>query len=240
MRKASSLFLVLAIFFFPQISAALVKAPSIDAASIFELTNEARGENGRPPLLWDARLSEIAEEKLDDMFEREYFAHKDPDGKTAGARALADGYQFTLLGENLAMGWYESPDALVDAWMGSSGHRKNILLTGFTSIGVAFGLRQFKGEETMIAIQIFAHPLVVGPEPSSELARAIVVRQTYAKKLGELMNAYIEEAGGGSNRSVRILTNQVSAVMAIFLRELDDKIRAYDAQVKEYEHCGRA
>ncbi|HXK39749.1 MAG TPA: CAP domain-containing protein [Candidatus Paceibacterota bacterium] len=237
--KRSFFLAILILFFFSPASTAQAQSVAIEPEEIFKLTNEARRGNAKKLLVWDAKLARIAEEKLDDMFERGYFAHKDPDGKTAGARAKAARYQYSLLGENLALGWYEDTEMLVDAWMESSGHRKNILFDNFTAIGVAVGTRQFDGEATMIAIQLFARPSSACKAPSSELAQAIVIRKTYAERLNGLMNAYVKEAGGASNRSVRVLTNQMTAVMSLLLREVDDTVRAYNRQVEDYELCRR-
>jgi uncharacterized protein YkwD len=46
------------------------------------------------------------------------------------------GYRYRMAGENLAVG-YRSSSAVVDGWMGSPGHRANILKSGFEEIGLA-------------------------------------------------------------------------------------------------------
>jgi hypothetical protein len=221
----------------PLNSFAAVETPQINASSLFSLTNAARQENGKSSFVWDDRLASIAEKKLNDMFTRGYFDHQDPDGNTAGARAIAAGYDYTLFGENLAMGWFDNDHALIDAWMKSAGHRKNILFNDFTSIGIAVDERSFDGEQTLIAIQLFARPTKICPRPSSDLAAAIVLRQTYRDKLETIMDAYRAEKGIVSSRRFQVLTNQVSAVMTVFLRELNEKIDAYNAQIDAYETC---
>jgi uncharacterized protein YkwD len=51
-------------------------------------------------------------------------------------RADYAGYEYQMLGENIAYG-YTSPAAVVQAWMESPGHRANILNANFTEIGIA-------------------------------------------------------------------------------------------------------
>jgi hypothetical protein len=46
-------------------------------------------------------------------------------------------YEYLRVGENIAAG-YETPEAVVAAWMNSSGHRANILSTGFREIGIGY------------------------------------------------------------------------------------------------------
>ena len=54
----------------------------------------------------------------------------------SGDRIARAGGGFSRWGENVAAG-YGSASSVIDAWMGSSGHRANILNPGFTHVGVA-------------------------------------------------------------------------------------------------------
>jgi uncharacterized protein YkwD len=47
------------------------------------------------------------------------------------------GISYRCAGENIAMG-YQTPDAVVEAWIDSEGHRENILNENFTQIGVGY------------------------------------------------------------------------------------------------------
>ena len=49
----------------------------------------------------------------------------------------AFGLAYRTAGENIAMG-YPTPEAVVDGWMNSEGHRANILNPSFTVIGVGY------------------------------------------------------------------------------------------------------
>jgi uncharacterized protein YkwD len=47
------------------------------------------------------------------------------------------GMSYRTAGENIAMG-QSTPQAVVNAWMNSEGHRANILSTSYTQIGVGY------------------------------------------------------------------------------------------------------
>jgi uncharacterized protein YkwD len=64
-------------------------------------------------------------------------SHTGSDGSNAGTRIARAGFAATTWGENVAAG-YTSAGGVVGGWMGSSGHRANILNPAFTHIGVAF------------------------------------------------------------------------------------------------------
>ena len=111
-------------------------------AEVFRLTNEARVTNGLPALGAEPKLREIAEGHSTDMLTNDYFAHEDQTGCSSLCRVTNAGYPWQAVGENIyMMSGYELPaDAtakmIVDGWMNSPGHRKNILGESFTVSGV--------------------------------------------------------------------------------------------------------
>jgi uncharacterized protein YkwD len=92
------------------------------------------------------------------MFENQYFAHESPTGEKVSDLAKKFGYDFLLIGENLAMGNFSSDEDLVLAWMESPGHRENILNEKYQEIGVAVKKGIFEGKEVWIAVQHFGLP----------------------------------------------------------------------------------
>ncbi|WP_326593311.1 CAP domain-containing protein [Streptomyces sp. NBC_01294] len=62
-------------------------------------------------------------------------SHTGPDGSTMTSRVEAAGYAWSRLGENIARGQSDA-DAVMKAWMNSSGHRANILNCAFREIGI--------------------------------------------------------------------------------------------------------
>lgn len=112
---------------------------SSDQAAAYEsavvaLTNDQRAAHGCPALRDDPRLRAAAIAHSVDMRVRAYFAHNTPDGVTPWARIQARGYSDPSA-ENIAMG-QPTPQAVVDAWMNSAGHRANILNCSSKAIGV--------------------------------------------------------------------------------------------------------
>ena len=85
----------------------------------------------------DDRLQLTAEGHSQDMAINDYFSHNTPDGTTPWDRIRAQGYFYSMAGENIAAG-YASPESVVQAWMNSDGHRANILNCGFKDIGVGY------------------------------------------------------------------------------------------------------
>ena len=104
------------------------------------LLNAERRRHGLKPLRQNAALRRAARRHAVDMLERDYFAHESPEGGQPNQRILRAGYRAPhLTGENLAKGEREAgaPSSIVDGWMHSPGHRRNILLPRFAEIGVA-------------------------------------------------------------------------------------------------------
>jgi uncharacterized protein YkwD len=118
----------------------LAQASAIEKRA-FELTNETRVRNGLPALAWDAELCRMAREHSERMAREKFFSHATPSGQRLKDRARAVGIsRFRVLAENIAFNQgFEDPGAFaVQRWMVSSGHRANILNTGFegSAVGV--------------------------------------------------------------------------------------------------------
>jgi uncharacterized YkwD family protein len=116
------------------------QAPSGTALSAFELrvvdlTNEERRKNGLQILQPDTALSNVAQEKSNDMQAKNYFSHTSPTYGSPFDMMRDFGVTYRSAGENIAMG-QRSAEEVVNAWMNSEGHRKNILSPNFTHIGV--------------------------------------------------------------------------------------------------------
>lgn len=151
-------------------------APSsyLTKAGIVKWTNTQRENYNLPPLSENTNLNKAANEKMQDMFKNQYFAHISPSGSMgAGELAEGAGYQFIIIGENLAMGNFANDEEVVQAWMDSPGHRANILNSKYQDIGVAAGNGTFEGKNTWIAVQIFGLPLASCPKPDEELLAEI-------------------------------------------------------------------
>ncbi|WP_223809142.1 CAP domain-containing protein [Nocardiopsis listeri] len=104
------------------------------ATEVVNLVNSERSANGCEPVHVDDRLTAAAQEHSDDMAARDYMAHENPDGVGPGERASRHGYD-SWGAENVAKG-QQSAEQVMDAWMNSEGHRRNILNCDLQAIGV--------------------------------------------------------------------------------------------------------
>ena len=104
---------------------------------VVRLVNEIRAQNGLKPLTYDWQLARVARYKSQDMKNNRYFAHTSPVYGTPAQMIKSFGISYRSMGENIARG-QKTPQAVVDGWMNSSGHRANILSRSFTHIGVGY------------------------------------------------------------------------------------------------------
>jgi uncharacterized YkwD family protein len=104
-------------------------------SKVIDLTNEQRRKNGLPNLQPDTALSNVAQEKSNDMQAKNYFSHTSPTYGSPFDMMRDFGVSYNTAGENIAMG-QRSAEEVVNAWMNSEGHRKNILSPNYTHIGV--------------------------------------------------------------------------------------------------------
>ena len=114
-----------------------VTRPNADAAAearMLELLNAERTSRGLKALQPDDTIREVARRHSTDMFDRGYFAHLNPEGKTPFERMREGGVRFRAAGENLALA--PTVDVAHNGLMNSPGHRENILNTAFGRVGI--------------------------------------------------------------------------------------------------------
>ncbi len=111
------------------------------------LINKQRARRGLRKLRINARLSAAAERHTTDMVKRGYFGHTSRSGSDVVDRLKRTGYmrgaRAWTVGENLAWGSGKrsTPREIVAAWMGSPGHRANILQRRFREIGIGVAFK---------------------------------------------------------------------------------------------------
>jgi uncharacterized protein YkwD len=109
------------------------------ATEVVRLTNLERAKAGCAALRVEPKLRTAAQLHSQDMADRGYFSHTSPDGRGPGDRAAAQGYR-AWSGENIAVG-FPTPAEVVTGWLGSAGHRANILNCRSASTGVGYDAR---------------------------------------------------------------------------------------------------
>ncbi|MDF2636890.1 MAG: uncharacterized protein K0R78_3764 [Pelosinus sp.] len=105
-----------------------------DEQQALALLNQDRTKNGLSTLKSNSQLTTLARNYAKDMIDRNYFSHYNPEGKSPFDRMTAAGISYKTAGENLAIN--TSVATAETAFMNSSGHRANILNSGYTDVGV--------------------------------------------------------------------------------------------------------
>lgn len=105
------------------------------AKEIFDLVNAEREAAGISPLIWSDKIAECADVRAEEICTK--FAHERPDG--TNCRSMSD----LIIGENIIRGPHMSAQEMVESWMESEGHRKNILNPRYTLIGIGTRCTQY-------------------------------------------------------------------------------------------------
>jgi len=233
------------------------RAARLDIKEIIKWTNYYRSQNGVTGLTENATLDKVAEEKAQDMFLRQYFAHVSLSGEGAADLVKNAGYAYKSVGENLALGDFQNEKDLVDAWMNSEGHRKNILNSGFKEIGVSALLNVYEKSTTWISVQEFGTQMPNCPSPSSDLKKQIDSKKALndeatllyeeGKSLIEAGNAKVAEANQTHDESLyqegfslqsqgQEKINQAKAKQQQ-ASDLSSLVSQYNTQVQNYNKC---
>ncbi len=101
------------------------------------LTNNRRRNRGCGNLVRNRALDRAAQTHTRKMANRNQLSHQLPGEPSLGVRVRRAGYNWRMVGENIASGW-PTPESVVRAWMNSRGHRRNILNCRYQHIGVGY------------------------------------------------------------------------------------------------------
>lgn len=115
----------------------VILAQSRFDAQLLQLTNEQRRRAGLQPLRLSSKLGQAAQSHAGDMAKNNIFSHTGSNGSTMVDRIKSVGYSYSTIGENIAAG-ESNPQATIQQWMNSPGHRRNILNPSFTEIGFGY------------------------------------------------------------------------------------------------------
>jgi uncharacterized protein YkwD len=126
------------------------------AAEIASLTNSERRQAGLTPFTLSPLLMQAAQLHADQMASTGQMAHVLPGARypEPADRLAAVGYRWQAYAENVAYG-QGSPAAAVSSWMGSSGHRANILNPGLRELGTAVA---HGSDGRPYYVQVFGNP----------------------------------------------------------------------------------
>jgi uncharacterized protein YkwD len=129
-------------------SSAITDSVSSTRQRILELVNIERKKVSASALIMNGALQNSAQRHAEDMKNRTYFSHTNLDGLSSMDRIKAAGYPGASsltatcpcrynYGENIARG-QETAEKVMEDWMNSPGHKKNILSTSYKEMGVGF------------------------------------------------------------------------------------------------------
>ena len=117
----------------------------VNKTTLLKLVNEARKKgcncggtyySPAPALTWNEQLEKAAQAHSTDMYKKKYFSHTSPNGDGAGDRIAKAGYRWQFYAENIGMG-YRNENEVVEGWLKSPGHCKNIMNKNYKEMGVA-------------------------------------------------------------------------------------------------------
>jgi uncharacterized protein YkwD len=122
-------------------------APQAQASvtnEVIQLVNQARSQGrvcgnqrfgAASPLSANASLTRAAQVHTQDMAARRQIGHTGSNGSSVGDRARQAGYEWRRIAENVAAG-QRSASAVVQSWLNSPGHCRNIMNPDYREIGV--------------------------------------------------------------------------------------------------------
>lgn len=119
------------------------------AKQVLDIVNQERAKVNKPALKMTKELFETANQRVAELVLT--FTHDRPDG-TSCFTAFPNGH--SMNGENIAMG-QKTPTQVMDSWMHSDGHMKNIL--GMTADFSTIGIGCFEREGTLYWVQCFGN-----------------------------------------------------------------------------------
>ena len=126
--------------------------------------NKARAAAGCGALTANAKLEAAARVHAKAMAEKDFFGHSGKDGSKFSTRIKRQGYRYSRVAENIGAGQSSAAGIMKD-WMGSAGHRKNILNCALAETGIAVvhqpDDQPLKGQSFAMKyywVQVFATP----------------------------------------------------------------------------------
>ncbi len=132
--------------------------------SVLSAINSARAKAGCEPLRLNGKLMAAAKGHARAMAEQNFFGHAGKDGSRLSARIKRQGYSYRTAAENIAAG-QKSAGQVVKSWLGSSGHRRNIMDCRMQETGIAVVYqaedRPIQGNSAPLRyywVQVFAAP----------------------------------------------------------------------------------
>jgi Cysteine-rich secretory protein family len=201
---------------------AIQAGPSTSSAEkrIFEELNHERIDHGLSPLDWNDHAADAARAHAHLLAENGKLSHQFPDEPALAERLGAKGTRFTVAAENLARTEFIEDVHL--ALMGSSGHRDNILSTGYNAVGI--GVVEERGRIYAVQDFIFSVPKYSEIQFSSAFAEALnLVRKGKGiRPLDVRSDAHLRELACTTGGNAVQLAERLSGAKAVVVFTLSD------------------
>jgi uncharacterized protein YkwD len=124
---------------------------------LLEAVNRERVSHRLAPLRESPILERAAQGHADDMLSRGYYGHASPEHVMVLARTREAGYVADSVGENIAKG-QRSVEEVMEGWLASPEHKKNILNPMFTDAGFGIALGKMPDGNEVLWVQVFGRP----------------------------------------------------------------------------------
>lgn len=212
----------------------------LTVSGIISATNLERKKMGLPDLIKDPQLSKSAEIKLQDMFQRQYFQHVSPSGDSVSDVVRKTGYEYIVVGENLALGVFAGDSQVVAAWMASPGHKKNILDSRYQEIGLAVGQGVYQGRKQWLIVQHFAKPLSSCISPNGAVKQTVDRQKAEIAVLEEKITVVRGQIDGLTGDAYIEKANEYNALVIDYnvrLVTLKQSIDEYNTAVRVFNSC---
>lgn len=124
--------------------------------AILQAVNAQRAKVGSPALVTDPVLQSLAQMHASDMVKHDYFSHTNSAGITFQQRIESSAYTGTTTAENLGLTSGPAVE-IVDGWMGSEGHRTNLLNSAYGEVGIGVATGTWQGFSAVFAVAVFGN-----------------------------------------------------------------------------------
>lgn len=139
-----------------------VFADAYSNEDILLAVNSVRNDNGQINLVENKQLSYAASIKLADIQKYQYWSHDNPQSGKKWLEFIRESNYSFATGENLAKG-FDDIDSIINAWLKSPSHRKNLLSSKFNNYGLAIGQVNYaEGPQTVVVLEFGATPSIYG------------------------------------------------------------------------------
>lgn len=217
---------------------------ALTEGNVIWFTNYYRTRNGLKALAESGALDGSAAAKGGDMISHQYFDHTRPNSNV-GFDHFIDGehYDFIKVGENIALGDFTTSKEVVDAWMASAPHKKNILDPFYTEIGVSVNTGTYHGAEETFITQHFGDPRSNCPSVSEATKTQIDRLKSLAGDIHTNITTKQHDIGQkppaedpGYDQLIKEYNDLVDAYNTI-QKQIQALITTYNQQVQSFDRC---